>query len=113
MNKTSLHNSVMRDLYELSLEASRKKMQNLPDGALCAWSCISDSLQTRISYLKEFDGENIECRLLEFKLELDGVISVLEEELTESGSSDFDNAFKQILREALTKLHNIQALINQ
>lgn len=105
--KEAAYKKAMAKIYALLLEATNNKNAPLSDGELCAWNCISDSLQDRISYLNDFENETIECRVIEFKIELESIISVLKEDIIDLVDSHFDNDFKQVVIKGLVELQNI------
>lgn len=104
--KEAAYKKAMAKLSILLEEATNNKNAPLSEGELCAWNCTFDSLQDRISYLNDFKNESIECRVIEFKLEMESIISVLKEDIKDAGNSQFDNDFKHTLDKILVGLQD-------
>lgn len=104
------------DSYSISLnklilllnEISEKKETAAKDGEACALACLFGSLESRISYLREFESEDSSVKQLELNCELDGLLNLMENEIEALSSSKFDFDFLSVYMTYLEKLREIR-----
>ena len=107
MSKQVSCDKVSYRLFSLFQKAQEENKLSAPEGVACALACIIDSLESRIEYLEAFKNESAECRLIEYKSEINSLISVLEDDISKSNETTFDKDFEKTINEYLINIKEI------